>query len=141
MNRNDKLRIITSEHQPLPLYTSRVSAGFLSPAEEHIDKDLDLHEYLVQHPAATFFVRVDGDSMVGAGINTGDLLIVDRSLEVVGGRVVIAAVDGELTVKRLVKRDTKYFLVAENKNYPEVQITDEIATVIWGVVVYVIHAL
>lgn len=89
----------------LPLFASRVPAGFPSPADDYIDQRLDLNEHLINHPAATFFVRVSGDSMTGASLHDGDLLIVDRALEPVDGRIVIAAVNGELTVKRLSLRE------------------------------------
>lgn len=85
----------------LPLYLSPVKAGFPSPADDFIDRKLDLHEYLVHNEAATFFLRAQGDSMTGAGIHDGDLLIVDRSIEASHNKIVIAAIDGELTVKRL----------------------------------------
>ena len=85
----------------LPLYLSPVKAGFPSPADDFIDRKLDLHEYLVHNEAATFFLRAQGDSMTGAGIHDGDLLIVDRSIEAAHDKIVIAALDGELTVKRL----------------------------------------
>ena len=86
-----------------PLFSSGVSAGFPSPAEDHIDRKLDLNELLIQHPVATFFVRVAGESMKDAGINHGDILVVDRSLEAVSGKIVIAIVNGELTVKRFIQ--------------------------------------
>ena len=138
-----KLKILkiskTKKRHSLPFFSSRVSAGFPSPAEEHIDRNLDLHEYLVKHPAATFFVRVEGGSMVGAGINSGDLLVVDRSLDPADGKVVIAAVDGELTVKRLKKKKARFYLVAESEGYPEIEIQEDMETVVWGVVTNVIH--
>jgi len=86
-----------------PLFTSGVSAGFPSPAEDHIDLKLDLNELLIQHPIATFFVRVAGESMKDAGINHGDVLVVDRSLEATSGKIVIAIVNGELTVKKFLQ--------------------------------------
>jgi DNA polymerase V len=85
----------------LPLYANKISAGFPSPADDYIEMKLDLNTHLIKHPAATFFVRVSGDSMLNAGINSGDLLIVDRSIEPVDGKIVIVALNGELTVKRL----------------------------------------
>src|SRR4030042_6039051 len=85
----------------LPLYISRIKAGFPSPADDYIEKELDLNEYLIKHPAATFFVRVEGNSMIDAGIHSGDILIVDKSLEAKNNKIVIAVVNGELTVKRI----------------------------------------
>src|SRR5471030_2397814 len=86
-----------------PLFAARVPAGFPSPADDYIERSLDLNEHLIRHPAATFFVRASGDSMTGS-IHSGDLLVVDRSLEAADGSVVIAVIDGELTVKRLRRR-------------------------------------
>ncbi|WP_298068093.1 translesion error-prone DNA polymerase V autoproteolytic subunit [uncultured Mailhella sp.] len=125
----------------LPLYLSPVKAGFPSPAEDYVDRKLDLHEYLVRNKAATFFLKASGDSMLEAGIHNGDLLIVDRSLEAAHDRVVIAALDNELTVKRLVRRKGRVYLVPANPDYPEIDITEREYIHIWGVVTYVIHQL
>lgn len=125
----------------LPLYSAQVSAGFPSPADDYIDKKLDLNEHLIRHPAATFFVRVAGDSMVEAGIHSGDLLIVDRALEPADGKVVIAALNGELTVKRIRKKDGKLYLIPENPDFQPIEVIPETNFEVWGVVVYVIHAL
>lgn len=122
-----------------PLFTCGVSAGFPSPADEHIDRKLDLNELLIQHPVATFFVRVAGDSMKDAGINHGDILVVDRSLEAASGKIVIAIVNGELTVKRFVQSHASCQLVAANSDYPPVEITEDTDFSIWGVVTSVIH--
>ncbi len=124
----------------LPLFASRVAAGFASPADDYIETPLDLNEYLIQHPAATFFLRVAGDSMLGAGIHDGDMLVVDRALEAQDGKIVIAAVNGELTVKRLSMSNGKRVnLLPENSDYPAIPITPETDFVIWGVVTNVIH--
>ncbi len=117
-----------------PLFSSGVSAGFPSPAEDYIEQRLDLNELLIQHPAATFFVRVNGDSMIGAGIHHDDILIVDRSLEPVSGKIVIAIVNGEFTVKRLVHKGASSQLVAENPDYPPVELSEDSNCEIWGVV-------
>jgi DNA polymerase V len=122
-----------------PLFTSGISAGFPSPAEDHIDQQLDLNELLIQHPVATFFVRVSGESMKDAGINHGDILVVDRSLEATSGRIIIAIVNGELTVKRFVQDSSSCQLVAANPDYPPVAITHETDFSVWGVVTSVIH--
>lgn len=132
------------ERQPgegVPLYLSSIRAGFPSPAEDYVDRPLDLHEHLVKDRAATFFLRASGDSMQGAGIYEGDLLVVDRSLEAANGRVVIAALDGELTVKRLVRKGGRVLLVPENPDYPEIDISQREHVTIWGVVTYAIHKL
>lgn len=124
----------------IPLFTSRVSAGFPSPADDYIDSNLDLNEFLIKRPAATFFVRVSGDSMIGAGIHTGDILIVDRSETAVNRSVVIAVLNGELTVKRLMKEGPSVFLAAENPNYKPIEVKAEMDFEIWGVVVHGIHS-
>ena len=126
---------------PLPLFMGKVSAGFPSPADDYIEKTLDLNELLVQKPAATFFARAQGNSMTGAGIFPNDILVVDRSIEPVSGKVVICAVDGELTVKRLIMEAGQWKLRAENTDYPDIMIYEEIDMVIWGVVTNVIHSL
>ena len=126
---------------PLPLYAARVAAGFPSPADDYIEGKLDLNQHLVKHPAATFFVRVEGDSMIGAGIHSGDILVVDRSLRPRHGKIVIAVLDGELTVKRLEQRNGILRLLPENNSYPIVEITDAMDFTIWGVVTNAIHAL
>lgn len=125
----------------LPLYLSPVEAGFPSPAEDDLDRKLDLHEYLVRNEAATFFLRAHGDSMLGAGIHDGDLLIVDRSVEAGHRRVVIAALDGELTVKRLLRRAGRVLLAPENPCFSPIDITEREYVHIWGVVTHVIHKL
>ncbi|MDR2442767.1 MAG: translesion error-prone DNA polymerase V autoproteolytic subunit [Deltaproteobacteria bacterium] len=122
-----------------PFYLESVSAGFPSPAEDYVQDFLDLQRLVVKNPAATFFLKVSGNSMSGAGINDGDLLVVDRSKKVASGRIVIAAWDGELTVKRLKIKGEKVFLVPENPDYPEMDITNNENTVIWGVVTFVVH--
>ena len=125
----------------LPLFTCPVSAGFPSPAEDYLEGQLDLNQHLVHHPAATLFVRVSGDSMIGAGIHTGDILIVDRALEATHNKVVIAIINGELVVKRLRLEGEKIYLMAENKDYPILLITKTMDFEIWGVVTNVIHPL
>jgi DNA polymerase V len=131
----------TAPPQALPLFASHVQAGFPSPAEDYVDQRLDLNEYLIHHPAATFFVRVQGDSMEGAAIHDGDLLVVDRALEPAHGRIVIAAVNGELTVKRLLLRDGGAWLQPENPAYAALHISEGLDCVIWGVVKHVIHSV
>jgi DNA polymerase V len=116
-----------------------VFAGFPSPAEDYIEGKLDLNKHLIKHPAATFFVKVTGDSMTNAGIHPGDILIVDRSLEPADKKVVIAVVDGNLTVKRIRKIKGKVFLMPENEDYEPLQIKQEMNVEVWGVVTTVIH--
>jgi DNA polymerase V len=125
----------------LDLYQQPVSAGFPSPAEDYIEGKLDLNLHLIKNPAATFYVRVSGDSMTGAGIHSGDLLVVDRSLDPVSGRIVIAVLNGELTVKRLAFNGDRLILNAENDNYPPIEVTEPQELSIWGVATSVIHLL
>jgi DNA polymerase V len=122
-----------------PLFVCGVSAGFPSPADDHIDRKLDLNELLVRNPAATFFVRAAGDSMRDAGIHHGDILVVDRSLKAVNGKIIIAIVNGDLTVKRLLRNNTSCQLVAENPDYKPLEITLNTDFNVWGVVTSVIH--
>tara|TARA_B100000287_G_scaffold19209_1_gene19263 strand:+ start:274 stop:777 length:504 start_codon:yes stop_codon:yes gene_type:complete len=142
-NDNVKLFDISTNIVPmkLPLYSCKISAGFPSPADDHLEKKLDLNSHLIKHPAATFFVRVNGDSMMNAGINDNDILIVDRSLKPSHGKIVIAVVDGQMTVKRLFKRSGKLILMPENKHFKPIEITDSMTVEIWGVVVTAIHSV
>ncbi|MBB3192412.1 LexA family protein [Halomonas cerina] len=130
---------VTARHHQ-PLFSSRVRAGFPSPADDHLDADIDLHAHVVKRPAATFFVRAEGDSMQGEGVHHGDLLVVDRSLEALPGRVVIVALDGELTVKRLERVGQRFYLAAANPHYRSIPLEGREAHV-WGVVTHVVHAL
>ncbi len=125
--------------QTAPLYSSDVEAGFPSPAEDYVEQELNLHDYAVKHKTATFFVRAHGNSMINAGVFDGDLLIVDRLEEVANGRVVIAALDGELTVKRFVRKDGRTWLAPENPDYPRIDIIGREYVHVWGVVTYVLH--
>ncbi|MCX7120966.1 MAG: translesion error-prone DNA polymerase V autoproteolytic subunit [Gammaproteobacteria bacterium] len=125
----------------LPLYSNSVSAGFPSPADDHIEAQLDLNSHLVKNPASTFFVRVSGESMKDVGIFPNDILIVDRSINAVDGKIVIAVVDGELTVKRLKIEKGALFLMPENKDFNPIIVKELQDFSIWGVVTNVIHAL
>lgn len=126
---------------PLPLFTDKISAGFPSPADDYVEKTLDLNELLVKKPAATFFVRAEGESMLGAGIHPNDILVVDRSLEPVAGKIVICALNGALTVKRLQRRAGQWVLAAENPLYTDIALNEGLELVVWGVVTAVIHPL
>lgn len=136
---DDVLQYVETQGHKLPLYSSAVQAGFPSPADDYIEAHLDLNKHLIKHPTATFFVKATGDSMIQAGIHPGDILIVDRSLEATHGRIIIAALDGQLTVKRLHQSAGKVLLMPENESYQPIPITDETDLVIWGVVTNVIH--
>ena len=120
-----------------------VAAGFPSPAENYIEEKLNLDKHLIKNEESTFFVRVSGDSMINVGIFDNDILVVDRSLVPVRQSIVIASIDGELVVKKLVKdRIKKYFyLKSENKNYPDIRLNSNSDTIIWGIVTYTIHSL
>ncbi len=125
----------------LPLFGSKVQAGFPSPADDYVARRLDLHELLVKREVATFYVRVQGDSMVEAGIHEGDLLVVDRSVEPTDGRIVIAVLDGELTVKELSRTAEGVLLLPRNRAYPPIPVPRESELVIWGVVTGVVRQL
>jgi len=132
---------VTANRLEIPLFSGKVAAGFPSPADDYIEKTLDLNDLLIQKPAATFFVRAEGESMLGAGIHPNDILVVDRSIEAVVGKVVICALNGELTVKRLKSIGKEIILGAENPAYQDITVQEEVDLVIWGVVTNVIHSL
>jgi len=125
----------------LPLFGHKIVAGFPSPADDYVEDRIDLNQHLIRHKEATFFLRVQGDSMLGAGIHDGDLLVVDRALEPVDGKIVIAVLDGELTVKRLERRAGQIRLMPENPAFAPIVVNNEQDLVIWGVVTNVIHGL
>lgn len=135
------LKCVQNKFYRLPFYRHAISAGFPSPAEDDMEDKLDLNELLIKHPSATFFLRVSGSSMVNAGIHHNDILIVDRSLEPAHGKIVIASLNGELTVKRLHCEGKKIKLIAENEAYAPIDITEGVELHIWGVVTSVIHAV
>ena len=138
MNKNQPLSGI--KYSKVPLFLEGVSAGFPSPAADHIEKTLDLNELCISRPAATFFVRADGDSMKDAGIHSGDILIVDRSIDVCHGHIVIAAVDGDFLCKRIdLNSDDAPRLLAENPDYAPIPITDDLEVSVFGVVTHAIH--
>ena len=120
-------------------FDGAVPAGFPSPAEDHMDLDLDLSNYLIQHPSATFCVRVEGDSMFGAGIQSGDVILIDRSLTPTCGSIVLAVIDGEFTVKRVDIIDDKLFLIPENHRLKPMEVSEGSNFQVWGVVTFVIH--
>jgi len=132
--------VLNPPPRPLRRYLCRVAAGFPSPADDHLEGPLDLNEHLVEHPAATFVVKVQGDSMAGAGIRDGDLLVVDRAREARDGSIVVAVVDGELTVKRLRKSRRGVRLEAENPAYPAIVFHEGKELVVWGVVAHAIRS-
>lgn len=125
----------------LPLFADPVSAGFPSPADDYIERPLDLNDLLIKNPPATFFVKVKGDSMLGAHIAPGDILVVDRSLKPTHNRIIIASLAGEFTVKRLVIDDKQILLVAENPKYPPIRIQEGSDLLIFGVVTAVVRSI
>jgi DNA polymerase V len=121
-----------------PVFTS-VSAGFPSPADDYMEKTLNLQELLVKHPTSTFFVQVKGSSMNGANIHDGDILVVDRAAQPAAGKIAVVIIDTEFTVKRLAKRGGKLYLVPENRDFSPVEIKEEMEFEIWGIVTSIIH--
>ena len=138
---DEVLAFVESQGYQLPLYSCAVQAGFPSPADDHMESQLDLNRHLIKHPTATFFVKAAGESMINAGIHPGDILVVDRSLEAKHGKIIIAAVNGELTVKRLHKRRQETYLMPENEAFQPIKIDEGSDMVIWGVVTNVLHEL
>ena len=118
-----------------------IKAGFPSPADDVVETPLNLHDLMVKKPAATFFIRVAGDSMKDAGIMDQDLLVVDRSIQNAENKIIVARVNDEFTVKRLIKIDGHYILCPENQSYTPLVIKEGMDFEIWGVVTYAIHPL
>ena len=135
----DLFSIINNTQINTPIFLDKVSAGFPSPATDYMENKLDLNEYLIKHPAATFIVKANGSSMVNADIYSGDLLIVDRSIVPKNNNIVIASIFGDLTVKKLKKKEKSLFLVSANNDYPSIEVKEEMECFIWGVVTYIIH--
>jgi len=127
------------KHLKTPLFLSPVKAGFTSPADDYLETKLDLNEYLIKNPPATFFIRVEGDSMSQAFISDGDILIVDRSIKPVDKKIIVASLSGEFTVKRLRICKNEIFLEAENLKYLPIKITSDMEFEIFGVVTYILH--
>jgi DNA polymerase V len=129
----------TTTELKIPLFESGVSAGFPSPADDYMDLPIDLNEFLIKHPAATFYVRVKGNSMEGAGIRNGDLLIVDRAEEPRNKSIVLGVIDGEFTVKRIKKKGSDLYLMPDNPEFKPIKIDNNMDFQVWGVVTYVVH--
>lgn len=131
----------TSHPISLPLFASKVPAGFPSPADDYIEDTLSLDQLLINHPAATFYLRVSGDSMRDAAIMTNDILVVDRALDPKHGDIVVASIHNELTVKRLYRHNRRIALMPENPDYQPIEINEESELLIWGVVTGVVRQL
>lgn len=131
---------VENQEQPsIPLFLDSVQAGFPSPAQDFIEKRLDLNELVIKHPAATFFVKVQGRSMEDAHIFEGDILVVDRAITPKHEQIVVAILHGEFTVKRLIIENEKVFLAPENTAFKKIEITEAMEAKIFGVVTYIIH--
>ena len=124
----------------LPFVDNGISAGFPSPALDFIDLTIDLNKHLIKHPSSTFYGRVKGVSLKNAGINDNDLLIIDRSLEPINGKIAVCYIDGEFTAKRLKVEKKQVWLMPENEDYQPIKITDTNDLVIWGIVTHVIKS-
>ena len=139
-NKNlDLFKSIKNKQILTPIFLDSVSAGFPSPATDYMENKLDLNEYLIKHPAATFIVKAKGSSMTDARILSGDLLIVDRSISPKSDDIVIASIFGDLTVKKLKKKQNSFFLLSANSDYPSIEVKEEMECFIWGVITYIIH--
>ena len=125
----------------LPLFSCAISAGFPSPADDHLDVLLDLNRYLISQPTATFFMRFEGEPMLKSGLQHGDLLIVDRSVKPTDSKIVVAAIDGELVVRLVRQNGRQLRLLSENPNCPTICITKDTEFQIWGVVTHAIRTL
>ena len=130
-----------SQHLEVPLFLERIAAGFPSPAQDYVEKTLDLNELCIRHPAATFFVRVQGDSMIEAGIFSGDVLVVDRSLKARHGDIVVASLDSEMTVKQLHATPPPIRLLPRNPAFQPIIVEGESVLEIFGVVTNVVRSL
>lgn len=123
----------------IDFYLQNVPAGFPSPAEDFLEKRLDLNDYLIKNKSATFLVKVEGSSMIGAGIHHGDVLVIDRSVEPENNKIVLGVLNGEFTVKRLVKKGKEVFLMPENEAFQPIKLNTEMNFQVWGVVTFVLH--
>lgn len=123
----------------IDFYLQNIPAGFPSPAEDFLEKRLDLNDYLIKNQSATFLVKVEGTSMIGAGIHHGDVLVVDRSIEPENNKIVLGVLNGEFTVKRLVKRGKEVILMPENESFQPIKLSPEMNFQVWGVVTFVLH--
>jgi len=141
LHQTDSIEIysaITTTELDLPFVEQGISAGFPSPADDFLDISIDLNKELIKNPSATFYGRVKGDSMKNAGLENGDLLIIDKSLEPIDNKIAVCFIDGEFTVKRIKIEATIIWLIAENESYKPIKVTKDNEFVIWGIVTTVI---
>lgn len=144
LHKTDSIQFYTASIETkleLPFVSAGISCGFPSPADDFLDLGIDLNKQLIKHPSTTFYGRVRGDSMVNAGLNDGDLLIIDKSLEPKDGKIAVCYIDGEFTVKRIRIEENIIWLVAENEKYQPIKVTEENEFLIWGIVTNVIKSL
>jgi len=144
INKNTKLTFFLPDFESelkIPFIKEGVSAGFPSPAADFMETNIDLNKELSENQLATFYIKVKGNSMIDAGINDKDVLVVDRSLEPQNNKIAICFIDGEFTVKRILVEKECLYLMPENPNYPPIKITEENELIIWGIVTYVIKKL
>ncbi len=127
-----------SSHLPLPYAEQGVQAGFPSPAQDYLNESIDLNHELIRHPAATFYARVDGESMIGDGIEPGDILVIDRSIEPADGDLTVCCVDGDFTLKRISLSEGKVWLIPSNERFDPILVTPDNKFEVWGVVTYTI---
>ena len=139
MKKNNIYKADNNLSLSIGLHLTSIEAGFPSPADDHLDISLDLNDYLIKHPSATFYIYVKGDSMINDGIYSGDIMIVDRSLTPKTKDIVVAMINGEFTVKRMYRKNNKIYLNPGNKDYQSIYITDDMDFQIWGVVTHTIH--
>jgi len=141
---NKKIHLYSASFEsyiPLPIVEKGISAGFPSPADDFLDLSIDLNKELIKHPSTTFYGRVKGDSMIDAGLNDGDLLIIDKSLAPTNNKIAVCFLDGEFTVKRISIEKNRIWLLAENKNYKPIEVTKDNDFIVWGIVTNVIKTL
>lgn len=131
----------TTSTVSLPFVENGISAGFPSPADDFLDISIDLNKEFVKNPSTTFYGRVKGDSMINAGLSSGDLLIIDKSLEPIDNKIAVCFIDGEFTVKRIKIEKDIVWLVAENENYKPIKVTSDNDFLIWGIVTTVIKSV
>lgn len=131
----------TSTRLSLPFVDEGIAAGFPSPAQDYMDLSLDLNKELIKHPSATFYGRVKGTSMKDAGIDDGDILVIDRSLEYRDGMTAVCFIDGEFTVKKLKLENQKVYLIPANDDFEPIEITEENEFIVWGIVTFVIKKM
>ncbi|MCL2072449.1 MAG: translesion error-prone DNA polymerase V autoproteolytic subunit [Marinilabiliaceae bacterium] len=134
-------RAVTDTEHLLPFVDDGIKAGFPSPAQDYVEQGIDLNKALIKHPESTFLAKVDGNSMTDSWIFDGDIVVIDKSLEVRNGCKVIAFIDGEFTMKNIKIENEVLSLVPDNPDYPTITITPDRQFLIWGVVTHVIHKL